>query len=165
MKTLVKKSIIIWATILGCTGADQIGKFMAVRYLRGMGAKSFFYDIFRLHYTENTGALLSLGEKLPEQVRFWLFTVAVFLLLGGLLIYTHTVSLRYPIKITGLAMIAGGGISNLIDRVIHNGAVTDFMNAGIGNLRTGIFNAADFFILAGIVLVLLFHGQTRGRRN
>ncbi len=49
-------------------------------------------------------------------------------------------------------MLSEGG--NLLDRVLHHGRVIDFMNLGIGNLRTGIFNVADVFITAGIVLVL-----------
>ena len=49
-----------------------------------------------------------------------------------------------------------GGISNMIDRVL-SGAVIDFMNIGIGNLRTGIFNVADMAIMAGLFLVVIAH--------
>ena len=51
-----------------------------------------------------------------------------------------------------------GGLSNLIDRLIYDGRVTDFLNVGIGSLRTGIFNLADMAILAGALLLVLKTG-------
>jgi signal peptidase II len=61
--------------------------------------------------------------------------------------------------IVGLALIFAGGASNLLDRVAH-GSVIDFMNVGVGPLRTGIFNVADVAIMAGVALLLLT--RTRG---
>jgi signal peptidase II len=58
-------------------------------------------------------------------------------------------------RFVALALIAGGGISNLIDRLLYDGRVTDFLNVGIGALRTGIFNLADMVILAGALLLVL----------
>ena len=61
------------------------------------------------------------------------------------------------------ALIIGGGIGNLIDRLIHDGSVTDFMNIGIGRVRTGIFNAADIFLIVGLGLFILM--QQRNKDN
>ena len=44
--------------------------------------------------------------------------------------------------------------NNLYDRIIY-GTVTDFMNMGIWELRTGIFNFADLSIMTGAFIVLL----------
>jgi signal peptidase II len=57
---------------------------------------------------------------------------------------------------SGLAAITGGGLSNMIDRIAFQWKVTDFMNLGIGNFRTGIFNVADVSIMTGCLLVLIF---------
>jgi len=54
------------------------------------------------------------------------------------------------------AFIAGGGISNIYDRMFNNGHVIDFMNAGIGPVRTGIFNVADMAITGGIIVMLFW---------
>jgi signal peptidase II len=35
------------------------------------------------------------------------------------------------------------------------GSVVDFLNVGIGSLRTGIFNVADMAIMLGVALLLL----------
>jgi signal peptidase II len=44
-------------------------------------------------------------------------------------------------------------MSNLADRMAI-GSVIDFLNVGIGPVRTGIFNVADMAIMAGIAMVL-----------
>ena len=54
-----------------------------------------------------------------------------------------------------LALIVAGGLGNLYDRVFEGGAVTDFLNVGVGPLRTGIFNVADVAIVAGVLLMML----------
>jgi signal peptidase II len=54
--------------------------------------------------------------------------------------------------LVGACLFVAGGISNLADRVIR-GSVVDFMNVGVGPLRTGIFNVADLAIMAGALLV------------
>ena len=43
-------------------------------------------------------------------------------------------------------------MSNLIDRLRYGGYVVDFLNVGIGSLRTGIFNVADMAIMAGVII-------------
>jgi signal peptidase II len=56
--------------------------------------------------------------------------------------------------LTSLTLIFSGGISNLYDRVLNNDAVIDFLNVGIGSLRTGIFNVADMANMLSIFLLL-----------
>jgi signal peptidase II len=50
----------------------------------------------------------------------------------------------------GLALFVAGGLSNWIDRVTQ-GRVVDFLNVGVGPIRTGVFNIADLAIMAGAV--------------
>ncbi len=58
-------------------------------------------------------------------------------------------------QMLAVALLLAGGIGNLLDRVFHGGLVIDFLNMGIGPLRTGIFNVADMAIMAGFALLLL----------
>ena len=158
----IKKFVFILLISLACVACDQSSKHLAVKYLQPLGPLSCCYDTLRLQYTENTGAMLSVGESLSKQARFWIFVVFVFAILSALAIYAYTTSFRYRLKIFGLSLITGGGFSNLIDRIINNGAVVDFMNLGIGHLRTGIFNIADFLIFIGIAIALIFHRHKTG---
>lgn len=57
----------------------------------------------------------------------------------------------------------GGGISNLTDRIFNDGRVIDFMNIGLGGLRTGIFNVADICVMAGTSLLCVL--LLRSRKN
>ena len=51
----------------------------------------------------------------------------------------------------GLVLFLAGGASNWVDRALR-GSVVDFMNVGVGWLRTGIFNFADVAIMLGVAL-------------
>src|SRR5207249_3675907 len=96
-----------------------------------------------------------LGGHLPPGLRFWLLTVGMGGVLFGLLLFTMFNPRLTTLQVTALALIVGSGLSNWTDRVVTGGLVIDFMNAGIGSLRTGIFNFADLGIEAGVVLLLL----------
>jgi signal peptidase II len=46
-------------------------------------------------------------------------------------------------------------LGNIIDRLVYDRHVTDFMNLGIGSLRTGIFNVADMCVTGGVIGLLI----------
>ncbi|MCX6044332.1 MAG: signal peptidase II [Chloroflexi bacterium] len=154
------KRLALLFLILAITiGADQVTKVLAQRYLSPQST-SYLNDLFRLQLAQNNGAFLSLGSLLSDQARFRIFTIFVGLFLLGLLIYTVRVAEHASVGfLFALGLILGGGLSNLLDRVLHNGLVVDFMNIGIGNLRTGIFNVADVVLMAGLALLLFVRNQ------
>ena len=113
-----------------------------------------------MQIAHNHGAFLSLGATLPEFWRLALFAVSVGILLLGLLAYVLLAKSIHAYVIVACALFFAGGISNLTDRLLYGGYVVDFINLGVGSLRTGIFNVADVFISAGVV-VLLVNGLRR----
>jgi signal peptidase II len=138
-----------------CIAVDQVAKWLAKTYLGPDGFISFAGDMFRLQYAENTGAFLSLGSSLPEPWRHIVFTVFVGIFLLALLAYllfNPSLSREY---VACLALVCAGGLSNLIDRIAYGGRVVDFLNVGMGPLRTGIFNVADMAITGGALLLLI----------
>jgi signal peptidase II len=145
---------VVVITLLACVGCDQASKTIAKDELPRDKVLSFAQDTLRLQYAENKGAFLSIGSSLPETTRTMIFTVAIgavlFALLGYLLL-RPTLSLATTIS---LSLIAGGGLSNLIDRIVYDGHVIDFLNIGIGSLRSGIFNVADMAIMSGGILLI-----------
>jgi signal peptidase II len=120
--------------------------------------QSYFFDTFRIGYSENNGAFLGLGSTLPEDTRFWIFTFSVGIILLGLFVYLLKSRKLTVIDLTAFSLFLGGGVSNFYDRATNNGAVIDFLNIGLGSLRTGIFNVADMAIMlgAGILLFVSF---------
>jgi signal peptidase II len=147
---------LILAVLVGCIGCDQATKKLAVAELRDTPSRSFLNDTFRLVYAENPGAFLGMGGGQGRAVQFWLFTVGVGVLLAGALVYLVLKARELgAVHSTGVALLVGGGLSNWFDRLANDGRVVDFMNLGIGGLRTGIFNVADVAIVAGAILLVL----------
>jgi signal peptidase II len=164
MKGRVKVFSIL-AIILFCIVSDQITKKIAVAILKPSPPISYFDDFFRFQYAENTGAMLGFGSALPDGLRFWLLTVLVGVLLIALLIFLFISQKLTTPQMIALSLICGGGVSNFIDRVMNDGRVVDFMNMGIGWLRTGIFNLADVQIMFGLGMMLVFGEWTRKKET
>jgi len=137
---------------LATVGCDRVTKHAAATLLADTQERSFLGDTVRLSYAENTGGFLSLGADLPVERRVIVFTIVTGLLLVSLA--AAAVQRRWEgARLLGAALIVSGGASNWIDRVAV-GSVVDFMNVGIGPVRTGIFNVADVAIMAGVVLIV-----------
>lgn len=141
--------------LAGTVGCDQAAKQLAIAELRAGPSHSFLGGVFQLGYAENPGAFLSLFGGLPRQAQFWILTAAVGLMLGGMLVYLVVSTRLGKLHSVGLALFAGGGLSNWLDRVCNDGRVVDFMSLGLGPVRTGIFNVADVAIMVGVGLFLL----------
>jgi len=137
-----------------CTGFDRITKDFAQKKLSVTHPVSFLNDFFRIQYAENPGGMLSIGANLPGQLRTILFVIFVGVVLSTLIVYIIKAHNLSSTQLVGLLLFVSGGIGNLIDRLVNNGAGIDFMNIGIGSLRTGIFNFADIFIMAGAFIVI-----------
>lgn len=160
-----------WATrlglvvaVVGTIGCDRVTKHLATRALAGMPSRSYLADTVWLGYTENSGGFLSIGADLPPGVRTLIFTCGTGLMLVALSVLVMRHRWRgWPA--IGMALFVAGGASNWIDRVVH-GSVVDFLNVGIGSLRTGVFNVADMAIMLGAVIVVVgFRHTTKGPRT
>ena len=152
-----QKTTLIILTLSCCFGCDQLTKRVAKKSLEKSPPISYLGETFRLQYAENSGAFLSLGSSLPKVVRTWLFTFFSGALLAALCIYiVYSRSLNRS-HTFALSLILGGGFSNLFDRIVNDGKVIDFMNMGIGPVRTGIFNLADVVIMVGMGLIILYN--------
>lgn len=149
-------SLIVAASII----SDQLTKLLARHFLADKGTLSYLGDTVRLVLIENQGAFLGMGSSLPPMARTLIFVAMVGLFILGVTIWLFRAPGLSTATIVSAAFLIGGGIGNLIDRVLFSGGVTDFMNVGIGPLRTGIFNVADLWIV-GAVIALLFSKDLR----
>jgi signal peptidase II len=150
------------AIALFCVGCDHAVKIAAESLLEARPPVELAGGIVRFELAYNGGAFLSLGSGLPLAVRNAIFGVGVPLgvVLVSLLALRDS-TLRMP-TLVALALLAGGGIANGIDRLMSGGYVTDFVSIGFGPLRTGIFNVADVAVMAGAIALALF-GFVSGR--
>jgi signal peptidase II len=162
MKT-VPRLLLLLAVTLGCVGCDQATKIAARAHLPRYDVVSLLGDTVRLQYIENPGAFLGLGGTLPDHARHALLVVGVAIGVAAIVLFAILRVARPAtvLQVTALALVCGGGIGNLIDRIWRDGRVIDFLNVGVGPLRSGIFNVADVALLTGAAL-LFFASRAAG---
>jgi len=140
---------------------DRVTKDLAKEHMKDKAEYSYFHDSFRLQYVENTGAAMSFADGLSKTASFWLLSIIPLTFLIMLLLYAIRRARGMSFgKLFALSLIFAGGIGNVIDRLLFDRHVTDFMNLGILSLRTGIFNFADVWITTGVIYLFL-----TGRKN
>ena len=109
---------------------------------------------FILTKVENTGAALSFGNDFHPTIKLLIFQIMPILVLLYMFYYLMKSEEISKTNFIAISFIIGGGIGNIIDRVLYN-SVTDFMFVEIGAFHTGIFNMADLSItIGGIVLIV-----------
>jgi len=151
-----RRLFLILAIVLGCVGCDQATKRAASLSLKGEEPVSLLGDTVRLSYHENAGGFLSLGSDLPKEARFWAFFVAPTLVILGITILVARRPSLNGLDALALSLMCAGALGNVIDRA-SLGVVRDFLNVGIGPLRTGIFNVADVSITLAVALLVARH--------
>jgi len=140
--------------------ADQLAKALFRSVLTPGDVVSLFAGSFLLVPVYNHGAFLSVGAGMSGATRNAVFIFGVLVIVAGLAGWVvRSRRIRY-LEVVAVACIVGGGISNLLDRCFYNGGVFDFLNIGIGSVRTGVFNVADVGIMLGAALLLL-NGMNR----
>ncbi|HUO52025.1 MAG TPA: signal peptidase II [Gemmatimonadaceae bacterium] len=145
--------VLFWGIIAGIIVADLITKRIAVaqlvpRYV----AHPVIGDWVQLRLVYNQGA--AFGIYLGEYSR-WIFiglTIVAVVLLGRM--FAHTAE-GHRARIIALAMVIGGALGNLIDRVRSAQGVVDFIDVGIGVHRWPTFNVADMGVSIGAVLLAI----------
>lgn len=139
--------IIIISIILLCI--DQISKLLVVNLLTKTDSITIIKNFFYLTYINNDGAAFSIlvGK------RIFLILIAV-LVIVMLIRYIKKNNIQNKLELVSLALIIGGSLGNLMDRVVR-GYVIDFLDFKLFNYNFPIFNLADTFIVIGVFLLLL----------
>ena len=156
IKMKQKKIIILTLLVLICNiSIDRITKIIAVDFLKGKETISLFYNTVVFKYTENTGALLSIGSDWPDSFKYIsLIIIPILICLYGL--YYCAFKLTDKKMVIIIVSIIGGGLGNLVDRLFNDFRVIDFINFGIGSLRTGILNVADMSVTFGVLFLAFY---------
>jgi signal peptidase II len=133
---------------------DQLAKLLVVRSMPLGQNIPIVPGFFDLTFVLNPGAAFSLFATLPEWVRnpfFILISVGAAVLIVD---YRSRYLRENRLASVSLALILGGAIGNLIDRLWY-GVVVDFLDAHIYQYHWPIFNVADSAISVGVTLLLL----------
>ena len=147
------RRIALLILIVTTLALDQATKALARSFLRGGAPRQ--HGLLTLVYAENAGAFLSLGERLPRAARRVIFDGLVTVGIAAAAWFLFTGRIHARGDDVALALIVGGGVGNLIDRMRFGGLVTDFIFLRAGPLHTGVFNLADMAITGGVLWLAL----------
>jgi len=165
MRKACKLSLLL-SVLLSSVGCDQATKSLARKMLTTSEPTSLLNGFVRFEYVENPGAFLGMGAQLPGTLRLLIFVVFTATLLATMLLLVIKERAVDAKQLVGMALLVGGGTGNLIDRIVNDGRVVDFVSLGVGWLRTGILNVADVAVFAGAVILifgLLTNKETKAR--
>jgi len=128
---------------------DLWTKQWASRTLAGSPPVAVLGELVRFTYTRNSGIAFGIGAGLPFP--YYLFSIAA--VLGILYLFVRR-RVPSPMRRLALALILGGALGNLVDRV-QTGEVVDFIEVGWGRWHWPVFNVADSAVSIGVVLFAL----------
>lgn len=159
MKLSLRLQILCFTTTVLVT-LDQWTKELAIEHLKGAPTASYLNGFLKILYSENPGAFLGFGAHFDDATRKVLFIILVAAMLVGLVIYLLKAQVMNRLTAFSLALVFSGGLGNFIDRAFREGGrVIDFLNIGVGSVRTGIFNVADMAITAGTIVLIFFSAK------
>ena len=133
---------------------DQWSKWMVELHLGMHASKSVIPGFLDITHVQNTGVAFGMFAAHGDAANTWLL---IGLGLGALLFVAYYFS-QVPgedrVLLVALALVLGGAVGNLLDRVLQ-GSVTDFVDVYYGTYHWHTFNVADSAITVGIVLMIL----------
>jgi len=140
---------------------DQATKLLVQRAFRLGESLPVLPGFFNLTYVLNPGAAFGLLAGAAAAFRGPFF-IAVSVLAIAVICYYHARYARgHPLPTVGLALILGGALGNLIDR-LRVGMVIDFLDFYLGAYHWPAFNVADSGITVGVGLLLVEMLRERG---
>ena len=104
--------LVLIGIILGSVGLDQLTKLLAVQYLKPIGSYPLWQNVLHLTYVENRGAAFGMLSN-----QRWVFMIFSTVAIIGLVVYLFRFCKEGKWVKVALAMIIGGGIGNMIDRL------------------------------------------------
>ncbi len=134
---------------------DQISKVIIFEILPLYGTVSVIPGFFNITHVHNPGGAFGFLAGHSEAWRHFVFLFISGLAIGLIIYYYHKTPNSYILLSFGFALILGGAIGNMIDRV-RLGVVIDFLDVYIGNLHWPAFNVADSAISIGIT-IFIYH--------
>ncbi len=133
-------------------GLDQLTKFLIVQRLEEYESIPIIDGVLNFTRIPNDGAAFGMLDDYR-----WVFMIASTVVIIAVLIFMFYYYKKYydPLLYTSLSFVVGGGIGNMIDRVLFVNVV-DFIDVRFIPFWKWIFNVADIFVCVGAGLMFLY---------
>lgn len=145
MRPLPQSGMLAAVVALAVVIADQVSKAIVVANMELYSETGFIPGIISFYHTQNTGAAFSMLRD-----KQWVFMVLSVIMIAAISWFLVKHGRRHALLTVALALILGGGVGNMIDR-IRLGYVTDFLRFDF--VEFAVFNVADACITVGAVLL------------
>ncbi len=145
-----------WLAVIagGIVIADQVTKFIILREVALHASIPVIPGFFHITHIQNPGGAFGFLANQSAMVRGILFLFVSTLAVGLVLWFYHKTPPTHRWLAAGFALIVGGAIGNLIDRV-RFGKVVDFLDFFIRGWHWPAFNVADSAITVGITIFII----------
>jgi signal peptidase II len=137
------------AIFLCSAGFDQGTKQWALTLPPGE-PQPVIHGMWDWELAHNPGVAFSSLQRIPHGAV--LLALLAIVMIAGVIVIAARSRPEQRVMRVGLALIAGGALGNLVDRLWH-GSVIDFIRWHAGNHMWPIFNVADALLLVGVLLV------------
>jgi signal peptidase II len=152
MMRLPHRARVFWPVFVGWVAADYLSKRAAESRLAAHIPTDVIGPWVRFTLTYNTGAAMNISVGDASRVVFTVLALLMIAVILGMYRRTPPHETAQPVA---LALIAGGALGNLLDRVRSVRGVVDFIDVGIGDSRFWTFNVADAGVTCGAVLLMM----------
>lgn len=136
---------------------DQLSKYLIVQNMYLGESVTVIPGLLNFTYSHNDGMALGIGSESFK----WVFIGVTIVVCGILIYFMFRPEFKNKLYFASVALIVGGGIGNLIDRVL-NGYVVDFLAL---SFFPPICNFADYCVTAGtvclIVYIIFYYGKNK----
>ena len=140
-----------WPVLIVVAAVDSVTKALAASRLVPQGIPHAIYgEWIRFTLVHNPGAAFGLHVGTYSRWIFMILTIVALIILGRLYAATRPGDL---LRTMSLALVCGGAIGNLIDRITSRDGVVDFIDIGFGDSRWPTFNIADMAVSIGAFLL------------
>jgi signal peptidase II len=146
------KAMLFFGVLAGILVLDVSTKLLVQRHFMLYQQMDIVGEYVRLTYIYNPGA--AFGIHLGEHSRA-IFLVLSLVALGALVGMYWFTPVADRLRLTAIALICGGAVGNLIDRVRSVNGVVDFIDVGVGTIRWPVFNIADIAVTTGAIILAL----------
>lgn len=127
--------------------ADQLIKFFVLNELKPIGTVKVIDGVFNLTYVENRGVAFGIFQDMR-----WVFVAVTCILLFLIIFYMFRKRPKGKLFYICAGMIIGGGVGNLIDRLVH-GYVVDYLAV---SFFPPVCNFADYCITIGVFILVIY---------
>ena len=141
--------VLYTAVILALVGCDQLLKSWTVHHLALGESTAFLPGFMQLTRVHNYGAAWSSFSG--KTAMLIAVTVALMIAVAYLLIRRIV---RHPLGAAAAVLILGGGVGNIVDRIVH-GYVVDMFDLLLFDYP--VFNLADCFVVVGVILGAVYY--------